>query len=57
VYYNQPDADDVLRELEYAEECNIYCELEQYEIEAALRDRLYTNYDNYKTNLEDEKSK
>jgi hypothetical protein len=57
VYYNQPDADDVLRELEYAEECNIYCELEQYEIEAALRDRLYTNYDNYKTNLEDEKVK
>lgn len=57
VYYNQPDGDDVLRELEYEDECNIYCELEQYEIEEALRDRLYTNYDNYKTNLEDEKSK
>ena len=57
VYYNQPDGNDVLRELEYEDECNIYCELEQYEIEEALRDRLYTNYDNYKTNLEDEKSK
>jgi hypothetical protein len=55
VYYNQPDGNDVLRELEYAEECNIYCELEQYEIEEALLDRLHTNYHNYLTALEDEK--
>ena len=57
VYYNQPNGDDVLRELDYMDECNVYCEIEQYEIEAALRDRLYTNYDNYKTNLEDERVK
>ena len=57
VYYNQPDGDDILSELEYMDECKIYCELEQYEIEHALRDRLYTNYDNYKTNLEDERVK
>jgi hypothetical protein len=57
VYYYQPDADDVLRELKYMDECNVYCEIEQYEIEEALRDRLYTNYDNYKTNLEDEKDR
>ena len=57
VYYYQPDADDVLRELKYMDECNVYCEIEQYEIDEALRDRLYTNYDNYKTNLEDEKDR
>ena len=55
VYYNQPDANDALRELEYMDECNVYCEIEQYEIEYAMRDRLYTNYDNYKNNLEDAK--
>ena len=57
VYYNQPDGDDVLRELEYMDECKVYCEIEQYEIDYALRDRLYTNYNNYKTNLEDERVK
>ena len=57
VYYNQPDGDDVLRELDYMDECNVYCEIEQYEIEEALRDRLSTNYDNYKTSLEDAKVK
>jgi hypothetical protein len=57
VYYNQPDADDVLRELEYMDECNVYCEIEQYEIEYAMRDRLYINYDNYKNKLEDERVK
>ena len=55
VYYNQPDGNDVLRELEYEDECSIYCEIEQYEIEEALLDRLHTNYHNYLTALEDEK--
>ena len=56
VYYNSPSGNDLFNELEcMLDDCKVYCELEQYEIEEALFDRLHTNYHNYLTDLEDEK--
>mgnify|MGYP000980401488 CR=1 FL=1 len=58
VYYHEPSGDDVLNQLDYmSDDCKIYCEIDSMEIEYTLKDRLYVNYDNYKTNLEDEKVK
>ena len=58
VYYHEPSGDDVLNQLDYmSDDCKIYCEIDSMEIEYTLKDRLYTNYDNYKTNLEDERVK
>ena len=58
VYYHAPSGNDLFRELEYMlDDCKVYCELEQYEIEETLLDRLCTNYHNYLTSLEDEKVK
>ncbi len=58
VYYNEPSGGDVLNQLDYmSDECKIYCELDAYEIEYTLKDRLYVNYDNYKQELEDAKVK
>lgn len=56
VYYNQPDGYDLLREVRYgADDSKVYCEIAEYEVQEALLDRLYTNYDNYLQELEDEK--
>jgi hypothetical protein len=58
VYYNEPSGDDLLNQLDYMiDDCKIYCELEASEIEYTLKERLYTNYYNYKQELEDEKVK
>ena len=58
MYYNEPNGDDVLNQLDYMDDhCKIYCELDSSEIEYALKDRLYVNYNNYKQELEDAKVK
>ncbi len=58
VYYYAPSGDDVLNQLDYViDDCKIYCEIEADEIEYTLKERLYTNYYNYKQELEDEKVK
>ena len=54
VYYNQPDACDLFDRLEWGmDDVKVYCEIEQYEIEQEIIERLEQNYYNYQQELED----